>query len=183
MSTSASFIVGAGCFWKTEAAYRFLHGVIRSEVGHIALSPEAGASPIITPVAESHRLWRVEVVAMEVDLTVLPLSRFMDVFWVTHTANELWNPEDTDFMSCRSLLVVPDADVRNQVKTLMEERAVHHAIKTRLYASAAYQRSIESDQDFCVRHPEDSYVTSQILPCLKKLWETMPEQMDLDQPT
>lgn len=178
MTQLASMIVGAGCFWKTEAAYRFLFGVNRTEVGHIAL-PLDGDPPLLTPVNQSPRLWRVEVVAVEVDLDILPLDRFMEVFWITHTACEMWNPTDPDFMSCRSLLVVPASDLRSRVKTLMDIRLAQLPIRTRLYEAAAYQRAPEGDQDFFVHHPEDSYSTSQVIPCLKKIWETMPDQMDI----
>jgi peptide-methionine (S)-S-oxide reductase len=181
MKPSTTLILGAGCFWKTEAALRFLHGVVRTEVGYIAL-PLDGMEPMITPVRDSPRLWWVEVVALEVDLDVLPLERLMEVFWLTHTASEMWNPGDVDFLSCRSLAVVPEKELHARVRASIAERSAVKPIKTRLYESAAYLRASEADQDFFVCHPEDSFSTSQIIPCLKKIWKAMPEQMDLDIP-
>lgn len=180
MPRHAHFLIGAGCFWKTEAAYRFLHGVDLTEVGYIALPPDEEATPVLSSVADAHRVWRVEVLAVKIDLDVLPLARFMDVFWLTHTATEQWDLGDVDFMSCRSVLVVPDPDLRAEVMALVADRRAAHGVKTRVFAQAAYLRAADSEQDFFVRHPDDSYSTTQVLPCLKKLWDAMPEQMDLD---
>lgn len=184
-----SLLIGAGCFWKTEAAYRFLHGVLNTEVGYLALQPDHqtldGAwvrpdEPVQTAVKEASPFWKVEVLALRVDLDVLPLERLMEVFWCIHSAQEAWSAQDVDMLTCRSVLVVPDPQVREKVAHLIEQRAQVVPIKTRLYASAAYQSAPDSDQDFFVHHPEDSYCMSQVWPSLRTLWKVMPDQLDLD---
>lgn len=171
--------VGAGCFWSVEAAFYYLHGIESTQVGHIAV-PFEGA-PVITAFEEAPALWRVEVVALEVDLAKMPVQRLMEVFWAIHTPTLVSAELTTDVSNCRSLWVVEDPAIRQVIQASVDAYGATLAepIQTRVWPAASFQPASQSDQGYYQSHPKDGYCQSHIVPRLNRLWEAMPEQFNL----
>ena len=81
-ASSERVILGAGCFWGVEAAFRKVEGVLNTRVGYAG-----GQTP--NPTYEqvcSHGTGHAEVVEVEFDPTVISFTALLDIFWQNHDA-------------------------------------------------------------------------------------------------
>ena len=181
MGSSLRLWVGAGCFWKVQAAFEYLHGISRTEVGYLAVpfdgEPIEASDALAVPPA-----WQVEVVELEWDERRLPLRRLMEVFWRIHTPTLVPADAFSDSSAYRSLWVCPDPVWRQRFQEEVDRQAqaLGAPLQTRVWGQGHFKPAPPSDQHYYRAHPQVAYCRSHVIPCLDRLWHLMPDQFDLE---
>lgn len=78
-------ILGAGCFWGVQAAFKRIKGVIGTEVGYCGGKTKA---PSYQQVC-SGRTGHVEVVKITYDPAIITYGQLLDVFWSIHDPTQV----------------------------------------------------------------------------------------------
>src|SRR5580658_5512620 len=80
-----SLVLGGGCFWCTDAAYKLLPGVTHITCGY---SGGTMANPSYEDVC-TERTGHAEVIKIDYDPTQISLDRLLDYFWVVHNPTQV----------------------------------------------------------------------------------------------
>src|SRR5207248_2960897 len=84
-NSTASLVLGGGCFWCTEAAYEMLPGVTNVVSGYAG-----GREP--NPTYEqvcAHATGHAEVIRIDFDPTKISLDRLLEYFWHVHNPTQV----------------------------------------------------------------------------------------------
>lgn len=168
-----NMVIGAGCNQKVEAAFRFLHGVVRADVGHVSWPP--GNSRPDKTWSSPPALWRVDAVHLAIDLDEFQpetLMAVMEVLVEEHAA-EVSTP------LCHRKLWAVGAEMIAPLTSFMKDQGKEPWTRW-LFEQASFLRSPDEDQDSYVRKIDSEYSEKVILPCLCRLMAKVPAQFDLD---
>jgi len=124
-------LLGAGCFWGVEAAFRQVEGVLATAVGYSGGRKE---NPSYEDVC-SGRTGHAEVVEVEYDPSKVSYDKLLDVFWENHDPTTL-NRQGPDV----------GEQYRSAIFTLApEQETAARASKERLEKSGRYKRPIVTE--------------------------------------
>jgi peptide-methionine (S)-S-oxide reductase len=142
MSEPIQVTLGAGCFWGAEASLRQLPGVLDTRVGFAT--------------GETRDAPRVEVVQVDFDPAILPLSAVIEHFWSLHNPTSLDRQGEYSGPKYRSVIFV------NSEQQAAEANAAKHAlgesgrfaapIVTEVTALKHFELAPEEDQRYVEKH-------------------------------
>lgn len=164
---SSSIILGGGCFWCLDAAYREVRGILSSTAGY-------SGGPIDHPTYKtvaSGTIGHAEVVRLIYDERVISLDSILNIFWVIHdptTPNRQGHDIGTQYRSCifyehDSDRAVIEASVK-MAQLLWKDPIVTEVAKFKVFYPAE-----EEHQNYYAKNPEASYCQVVINPKLNKL--------------
>lgn len=169
MSSSETLVLGGGCFWCTEAVFVRVKGVLDVESGYCNGQPER---PSYEQVCSGHT-GCVEVVKLEFDPEVIPLSQLLAIFFAIHDPTQL-NRQGHDIGSqyrsgiyCSSPQQIEQA--RDFIAELERESAFAQPIVTEVKPLANYWPAEDYHQDFFARNPNQGYCLAVAAPKVAKL--------------
>lgn len=160
-------VLGGGCFWCVEAAYKGLPGV-KSVVSGYA----GGGRP--NPTYEevcSGTTGHAEVVQIEFDPGVIGYERILEHFWKVHDPTTL-NRQGADVGSqYRSIILVADEAQRKAAEASLKAaaKAFDRKIVTQIEPLRDFYPAEEYHQDYYRKNPYAGYCSFVIRPKLKKL--------------
>lgn len=149
-----TIIVGGGCFWCLDAAYKLINGVIEVEEGY------AGGD---TPNPTDEQIYydntgHAEVVRLSYDPNVITLSDILEIFWTIHdptTPNRQGPDVGTQY---RSVVFYSDESQKEVIASAMQkaQEVWDNPIVTEVsplkqfYPAAEYHKNYEQDRpDYC----------------------------------
>src|SRR5882757_9055312 len=80
-----SLVLGGGCFWCTDAAYKLLPGVTAVTCGYAGGTE---ANPTYEEIS-AHATGHAEVVRIQYDPTKTSLETLLDFFWQVHNPTQI----------------------------------------------------------------------------------------------
>ena len=160
-------ILGAGCFWCTEAVYSRLPGVIRVTPGYAGGHVEKPSYKQVCTGKTGH----AEVARLEFDPKTLPYAQLLDTFWHMHdptTLNRQGADEGTQY---RSVIFCTSEE---QKQTAEASRAANAArfkdpIVTEILPAPAFYPAEDYHQEYYDRNAGQPYCQAVIRPKLEKL--------------
>lgn len=161
-----SYVLGGGCFWCLDAAYRQLRGVSSVESGYAGGEGE----PSYARVASGETDF-AEVVQVTFDETVIPRNIILDIFFLIHDPTTL-NRQGADVgRQYRSIMFYSDEHQAVLFREALEraQKIWEKPIVTEIEPLKAYYVAEEEHQDFFNRHPESGYCSIVIEPKISKL--------------
>ena len=169
MSSPETLVLGGGCFWCTEAVFVRVKGVLDVESGYCNGQPER---PSYEQVCSGHT-GCVEVVKLEFDPAVIPLSQLLAIFFAIHDPTQL-NRQGHDVGSqyrsgvyCSSPQQLEQA--RDLIAELERESAFAQPIVTEVKPLENYWPAEAYHQDFFERNPYQGYCLAVAAPKVAKL--------------
>ena len=160
-------ILGAGCFWCTEAVFSRLPGVIRVTPGYAGGHVEKPTYKQVCTGKTGH----AEVARIEFDPKVLPYAQLLDTFWHMHDPTTLNRQGADEGAQYRSVIFYTSA---GQKKAAEESKAANAArfkepIVTEILPAPAFYPAEDYHQEYYDRNAGQPYCQAVIRPKLEKL--------------
>ena len=160
-------VLGGGCFWCVEAAYKGMAGVTSVVSGYAG-----GERP--NPTYEevcSDGTGHAEVVQIEFDPAVTSYEKVLEHFWKVHDPTTL-NRQGADVGSqYRSIILVADEAQRKAAEASLKKAAkgFDRKIVTQIQPLRDFYPAEDYHQDYYKKNPYAGYCSFVIRPKLKKL--------------
>ncbi len=175
MNQTESIVLGGGCFWCLDAAYRQIKGVKQVTSGY-------SGGNIPNPTMEQV-YWgdtnHAEVVKVDFDPSVISLKTILEIFWTIHDPTTL-NRQNYDVGTEYRSVIFYSNDEQLSAATQSREEAKQvwgDKIVTEISKLDAFYPAEDDQQNFFEKYPEKAYCQIIINPKLKKLRENFTKLM------
>jgi peptide-methionine (S)-S-oxide reductase len=163
-------ILGAGCFWCTEAVYLEVKGISSVESGYTG---GQGGHPTYEQVCAGDT-GHAEVVKLQYDPDVISYRDLLEIFFTIHdptTLNRQGNDVGTQY---RSVIYHQSPQQEATARQVIAEMAhVWDApIVTELAPAQAFYKAEDYHQDYFRQHPLQGYCALVVAPKLEKFRKT-----------
>lgn len=160
-------VVGGGCFWCLDAAFRMLPGVTHVTCGYAGGTK---ASPTYEEVS-AHETGHAEVVRIEFDPTKTSLEKLLDYFWHVHDPTQMGGQGNDEGPQYRSIILYA-----NEAQQAAAEKARAAAQKryrapltTEIVPLVKFWPAEDYHQDYFRKNPNAGYCRVVIAPKIHKL--------------
>ena len=162
-----SIVLGGGCFWCTDAAYKLLSGVTRVTCGYAGGTER---NPTYEDIC-AHTTGHAEVVKVEFDPKVVMLGAVIDYFWSIHNPTQVGGQGHDMGPQYRSIILYADAAQKAAAEKSRAEAAkvFRDPITTEIVPLAVFWPAEEYHQDYFAKNPDAGYCQFVIAPKVKKL--------------
>ncbi len=169
-----SLVLGGGCFWCTEAAYKLLPGVISVTSGYAG-----GDTP--NPTYEQvcrHGTGHAEVIKIDYDPAQISLERLLDYFWQVHNPTQVGGQGNDMGPQYRSIILYANDAQRAAAEKSRAEAAgrFRDPITTEIVPLKTFWPAEDYHQDYFAKHPDQGYCAYVIAPKIRKLEHTLDGQ-------
>ncbi len=161
-----SYVLGGGCFWCLDAAYRQIRGVTGVESGYAGGEGEPSYERVATGETNF-----AEVVQVTFDDTVIPKEVILDIFFLIHDPTTL-NRQGADVgRQYRSVMFYADAQQKTDFDAALAraEEAWDNPVVTEIVPLQSYYVAEPEHQDYFAKNPEAGYCSVVIAPKIAKL--------------
>jgi peptide-methionine (S)-S-oxide reductase len=167
VSQTESLVLGGGCFWCTDAAYKLLPGVKAVTCGYAG-----GKEP--NPTYEQvcdHATGHAEVIKIDFDPAVVSLERLLDYFWSVHNPTQIDGQGNDHGPQYRSIILYADAAQKAAAEKSRDAAAkiFRDPIATKISPLTKFWPAEGYHQDYFAKNPDAGYCQFVIAPKIKKL--------------
>ncbi len=167
-----SIVVGGGCFWCTDAAYKLLPGVTHVTCGYAGGTTR---NPTYEEVC-THTTGHAEVIKVDFDPSVVSLDSVLNYFWSIHNPTQVGGQGHDMGSSYRSIILYanPAQKAAAEASKAEAQKIFRDPITTEIVPLTHFWRAEEYHQDYFEKNPEQNYCALVIAPKIKKLQEHFP---------
>ena len=159
-------VVGGGCFWCTEAAFKQVKGVSEVTSGYAGGDTKDPSYREVCSGSTGH----AEVIKIEYDREEVKLEELMDLFFRIHdpTTEDREGPDVGS--QYRSIILYRDREQKNKVEAFVDEKREEYEddIVTEVLELEKFYPAEERHQDYFEKNPEDAYCTMHAQPKVEK---------------
>lgn len=168
-----SIVLGGGCFWCTDAAYKLLPGVVHVTAGYAGGST---AHPTYEEVC-SHTTGHAEVVKVDFDPAVVSLESVINYFWSIHNPTQVDGQGADLGPSYRSIILYANAAQQSAAEKSKAEaqKIFRDPIVTEIVPLTKFWPAEDYHQDYFAKNPNAGYCRVVIAPKVKKLQQHYPQ--------
>jgi peptide-methionine (S)-S-oxide reductase len=167
-------VLGGGCFWCTEAAYKNLEGVEKVTSGYAGGHTE---NPSYREVC-SGKTGHAEVIKIEFDPEKISYDKILEFFFKIHdpTTEDRQGPDVGS--QYRSIILYTSPEQRKTAEEFLREKQDEYddRIVTELNRLEDFYRAEEKHQDYFEKNPSDAYCTMHAQPKVEKAREFRGER-------
>ncbi len=169
-----SIVVGGGCFWCTDAAFKLLPGV-KSVTSGYAGGKEA--NPTYEQVCD-HATGHAEVTKVDFDPAVVAIERVLEYFWQVHNPTQVGGQGNDHGPQYRSIILYANAAQKAAAEKSRDAAAkvFRDPIVTQIVPLAKFWPAEEYHQDYFARNPNAGYCSFVIAPKIKKLEHKLADE-------
>lgn len=165
--TNKEIVLGAGCFWCTEAAFSMIPGVISTMPGYAGgTTPNPSYEQVCTG-----ETGHAEVLKIEYDPAKISLDALLDIFVTIHDPTSL-NRQGGDIgTQYRSIVFYETDEDHDRIKTYLDrvQKEFKRPIVTEIKKLEAFFPAEEYHRQYFKQHPRESYCRLVIAPKIKKV--------------
>lgn len=167
-----SIVLGGGCFWCTDAAYKLLPGVIHVTAGYAGGTTRNPTYESVCSETTGH----AEVVKVDFDPAVVSLATVIDYFWSIHNPTQVGGQGNDMGPSYRSVILYANPAQQAVAEASLAEakKVFRDPITTEIVALTHFWPAEDYHQDYFAKNPNEGYCSFVIAPKIKKLKEHMP---------
>jgi peptide-methionine (S)-S-oxide reductase len=164
---SDSIVLGGGCFWCLDAAYKLLPGVTHVTCGY---SGGTVAHPSYEQVC-TEETGHAEVVKIDYDPAKVPLDRLLDFFWKVHNPTQVGGQGNDMGSQYRSIILYADPAQKAAAERSRDEvqKKWGDPITTQIVPLKQFWPAEDYHQDYFEKHPDQGYCQAVIRPKVEKL--------------
>ncbi len=162
-----SVVLGGGCFWCTDAAYKLLPGVTHVTCGYAG---GAERNPTYEDIC-AHTTGHAEVVKVDFDPKVVTLDAVIEYFWSIHNPTQVGGQGHDMGPQYRSIILYADAAQKAAAEKSRAEasKVFRDPITTQIVPLTVFWPAEEYHQDYFAKNPDAGYCQFVIAPKVKKL--------------
>jgi peptide-methionine (S)-S-oxide reductase len=172
-------ILGAGCFWCTEAVFQLIQGVETVEPGY------AGGelpNPSYEQVSTG-RTGYVEAAKITFDTNVITFREILEIFFGTHDPTTL-NRQGADVgTQYRSVIfyntLIQKITAEEIINELNREKVYNRPIVTSVEPLKTFYPAENYHKDYYLKHPHEPYCQAVIAPKVAKLEKTFISKLKI----
>ena len=164
---SESLVLGGGCFWCTDAAYKLLPGVTGVTCGY---SGGKEANPTYEQIC-AHVTGHAEVIKIDFDPAVVSLDKLLNYFWQVHNPTQVGGQGNDHGPQYRSIVLYA-----NEAQKAAAEKSRAAAgkvfrdpITTEIVPLVKFWPAEKYHQDYFAKNPGAGYCQFIIAPKIRKL--------------
>jgi peptide-methionine (S)-S-oxide reductase len=162
-----SIVLGGGCFWCLDAAYKLLPGVTHIACGYSGGSVDNPTYPQVCTEETGH----AEVVKIDYDPKVTSLAKVLDYFWHVHNPTQVGGQGNDMGSQYRSIILYASPAQKDAAEKSRAEaqKAYSDPITTEIVPLAKFWQAEDYHQDYFEKHPDEGYCSVVIRPKVDKL--------------
>jgi peptide-methionine (S)-S-oxide reductase len=162
-----SVVLGGGCFWCLDAAYKLLPGVTHVTCGYAGGTAQ---NPTYEEVC-SEETGHAEVVKVDFDPAKVSLDRVLGYFWEVHDPTQVGGQGNDMGSQYRSIILYADPVQKAAAeKSLAEaQKGRGDRIATEVVPLRKFWPAEDYHQDYFEKHPDQGYCAAVIRPKVDKL--------------
>ncbi len=170
-------VLGAGCFWCTEATFQLIRGVESVQPGYAG-----GNTPNPTyEQVSTGKTGHAEVAKIVYNANVLSFREVLEIFFAIHDPTQL-NRQGADIGSqYRSVIFYSNPEqekiAHELIAELTKEKVYAHTIVTAVEPLTVFYPAETSHKDYYLKHPRVTYCQAVIAPKLSKLQKTFVSKL------
>ncbi|MBI5381771.1 MAG: peptide-methionine (S)-S-oxide reductase MsrA [Opitutae bacterium] len=170
--TPSSLVLGGGCFWCTEAAYRLLPGVKQVTCGYAGGTE---ANPTYEQVC-AHATGHAEVIKIDFDPTQTSLDTLLDYFWQIHDPTQVDGQGNDKGPQYRSIILYVGAEQKAAAERSRTKAQTgwRDPITTEIVPLVKFWPAEAYHQDYFAKNPNAGYCRAVIKPKIDKLKKSTP---------
>lgn len=165
-TTTSSLVLGGGCFWCLEAAFKVLPGVTSVVSGYAGGRTERPSYEDVCTGETGH----AEVVRIEFDPAAVELDRLFELFFIVHDPTTRDRQGADVGTQYRSIVLYADEAQRRAAGKAIEKAAARFSapIVTELAPLGEFWPAEEYHQDYFAKNPNYGYCRAVVAPKLRK---------------
>ncbi|MDB6093620.1 MAG: peptide methionine sulfoxide reductase [Verrucomicrobia bacterium] len=169
-----SIVLGGGCFWCTEAAYKLLPGVLHVTSGYAG---GREANPTYEQVSD-HATGHAEVIKIDYDPSKVSLAELFDYFWAVHNPTQVGGQGNDEGPQYRSVILysTPEQKVAAQNSMNAAQKTFRDPIITEIEPLTKFWPAEGYHQDYFAKNPTEGYCRYVIAPKVQKLKSHLPAE-------
>jgi peptide-methionine (S)-S-oxide reductase len=166
-SKTGSIVLGGGCFWCTDAAYKLLPGVTRVTCGYADGHVDHPTYEQVCTETTGH----AEVIKIDYDPAQISLGKLLDYFWLVHNPTQVGGQGNDLGTQYRSIILYADPEQKAAAEESRAEagKRFRDPITTEIVPLTRFWPAEDYHQDYFDRHPEQGYCQVVIAPKIRKL--------------
>lgn len=174
LARADSLVLGGGCFWCLDAAYRLQPGVTAVTCGYSGGHVE---NPTYEQVCYKHT-GHAEVVKIDYDPAKTSLEKLLAFFWHVHDATQIGGQGNDHGPQYRSIILYADETQKAAAeKSRTEEQAgLSKPVTTEIVPLVKFWPAEDYHQDYFAKNPGAGYCRVVIKPKIDKLKKQLAEK-------
>ncbi len=173
-SKTESIVVGGGCFWCTDAAFKLLPGVKAVTAGYAGGKE---ANPTYEQVC-AHVTGHAEVTKVDFDPAVVTLEQIFDYFWHVHNPTQVGGQGNDHGPQYRSIILYSNAEQKAgaEKSKAAAGKVFRDPLTTEIVPLTKFWPAEGYHQDYFAKHPNEGYCSFVIAPKVKKLEQMLRDE-------
>jgi peptide-methionine (S)-S-oxide reductase len=168
-ASSASIVLGGGCFWCLDAAFRLIPGVVATTCGYAGGKP---GQPTYEQVCTGNT-GHAEVLKIDFDSSRVSLDQLLEIFWQIHDPTQIGGQGNDIGTQYRSVAYyASDEEQRVLVASRdREQKSLSEPITTEILPLPTFWAAEDYHQNYFNQHPDRGYCAAVIRPKIRHLRE------------
>jgi peptide-methionine (S)-S-oxide reductase len=169
-----SVVVGGGCFWCLDAAYKLLPGVTHITCGYSGGNLDNPSYEQVCTETTGH----AEVVQVDFDPAKVSLAQVIDYFWEVHDPTQVGGQGDDMGSQYRSVILYagPAQKAAAERSRAERQKLLSDPITTEIVPLVKFWPAEDYHQDYFEKHPDRAYCAVVIRPKIDKLKRELAAQ-------
>ena len=167
MTNSNSLVVGGGCFWCTDAAFKLLPGVTGVTSGYAGGHVQNPTYEQVCGKGTGH----AEVTKVDFDPSKVSLEAIIDYFWKIHNPTQVGGQGNDEGPQYRSVIYTQSEEQRKaaEASKAKASQIFRDPITTEIAPLQKFWPAEDYHQDYFDKHPDQGYCRFVIAPKIRKL--------------
>jgi peptide-methionine (S)-S-oxide reductase len=171
-SKTESLVLGGGCFWCTDAAYKILPGVQHITCGYAGGTRLNPSYEDVCTETTGH----AEVIKIDYDPAQTSLEKLLEYFWHVHNPTQVGGQGHDQGSQYRSIILYANEaqKIAAEKSRAEAQKTFRDPITTEIVPLTKFWPAEDYHQDYFAKNPDQGYCSFVIAPKIEKL-KKLPE--------
>ncbi|WP_172586647.1 peptide-methionine (S)-S-oxide reductase MsrA [Campylobacter sp. P255] len=161
----SEIILGAGCFWCTQAVFDEIKGVVYTEVGYMGGKPNPSYESVVNGDGN------IEITKIVYDQKEITLEKILEVFLKMHDPTSIDKQGADEGIQYRSVIFYQDETQLKIISDFLQKAQQNYekTLATQVLKAKKYYKGEDYHQKYFKNNPDQAYCRFVIEPKIKKI--------------